>query len=126
MLIFMDSDSGRGGEGGGYLSTLPSPDAASICKYLPTVVSGIYVKVTAPEPAARLFRIRVELDEMDQASVLERGRRVFTPEQLGCSGIKCAARPLSLKLRLSLPLLPGTNMRRGLKRIGKLHLTMLC
>lgn len=41
----MDSDSGRGG----YLGTLPSPDAASICKYLPTVMSGIYVKVTAPE-----------------------------------------------------------------------------
>lgn len=34
------------GEGEVYLSTLPSPDAFSICKYLQTAMSGIYVKVT--------------------------------------------------------------------------------
>lgn len=67
----------RTGGRGGYLSTLPSPDVASICEYLPTVMSGIYVTVTAPEPAARLFGIRVEINETDQASVLERGRRVI-------------------------------------------------
>lgn len=44
------------GRGEVYLSTLPSPDAFSICKYLETAMSGIYVKVTMPEPAVRLFQ----------------------------------------------------------------------
>lgn len=45
---------GRAGGAGGrvYLSTLPSPDASSICKYLQTVMSGIYTKVTEAEPAS--------------------------------------------------------------------------
>lgn len=43
---------------------------------------------------------------------------------LGGAAIRCAAgsRFQSLKLRLSLLLLPGTNMRRGLKWIRKPHL----
>lgn len=45
---------GSGGRGVGrvYLSTLLSPDASSICKYLQTVMSGIYAKVTEAEPAS--------------------------------------------------------------------------
>lgn len=39
-----------------YLSTLPSPDAFSICKYLQTAMSGIYVKVTMAELNVRLFQ----------------------------------------------------------------------
>lgn len=45
---------GRWGEV--YLSTLPSPDAVCVCKYLQTAVSGIYVKVTMPELSVQLFK----------------------------------------------------------------------
>lgn len=71
----MDSDVEKwAGAAGGrlYLSTLPSPDASSVCKYLQTV------KVTAPGPAACFSRlhIRVERNEMDHALVLEKEERV--------------------------------------------------
>lgn len=57
MFIFMGSDIKMGvGEGGVYLSTLLSPDAFSICKYLQTAMSGIYVKVTMPELAVQMFQ----------------------------------------------------------------------
>lgn len=70
----MDSDVEKwAGAAGGrlYLSTLPSPDASSVCKYLQTV------KVTAPGPAACFSRlhIRVERNEMDHALVLEKEAR---------------------------------------------------
>lgn len=42
--------------GGLYLSTLLSLDIPSICKYLQTAMSGIYVKVMAAESAVRLFQ----------------------------------------------------------------------
>lgn len=49
MFIFMGSDIKMGeDETKVYLSTLPSPDASSICKYFQTTMSGIYV-VTMPE-----------------------------------------------------------------------------
>lgn len=59
-----------------YLSTLPSPDAFSICKYLQTAMSGIYVKVTMPELAVRLFQSPpyqcVEINEMDNTQILSK------------------------------------------------------
>lgn len=60
-----------------YLSTLPSPDASSICKYLQTAMSGIYVKVTMPELAVQLFQSApyqscVEINEMDNTQTLKR------------------------------------------------------
>lgn len=57
-----------------YLSTLPSPDAFSICKYLQTAMSGIYVKVTMPELAVQLFQSApyqscAEINEMDDTQI---------------------------------------------------------
>lgn len=53
-----------------YLSTLPSPDASSMFKYLQTAMSGIYVKVTEPEVVVRLFQSAtyqrsIETDDTD-------------------------------------------------------------
>lgn len=76
MFIFMGSDIKTGGGGGGvYLSTLPSPDAFSICKYLQTAMSGIYVKVTMPELAVQLFQSApcqscAEINETDDTQIL--------------------------------------------------------
>lgn len=63
MLIFMVSvikmaggGGVAGGSGGLYLSALLSPDVPSICKYLQTAMSGIYMKVMVAEPAVPLFQ----------------------------------------------------------------------
>ncbi len=65
-----------GGASEVYLSTLPSPDAFSICKYLQTAMSGIYVKVTMSELAVQLFQSApyqscVEINEMDDKETLK-------------------------------------------------------
>lgn len=52
----MAAAGGSGEVGGLYLSTLLSLDVPSICKYLQTAMSGIYVKVTAAEPEVQLFQ----------------------------------------------------------------------
>ena len=52
----MGSDIKRGGGEGRFISALcRPPDAFSICKYLQTAKSGIYVKVTTPGLAVQLF-----------------------------------------------------------------------
>lgn len=60
-----------GGGEGRFISALCCPlTLFSICKYLQTAMSGIYVKVTMPELAVQLFQSapyqsRVEINEMD-------------------------------------------------------------
>lgn len=77
MFILALSDGKRGwGPEEVHLSTLPSPGAVSICKYLQTAMSGIYVKVTKPELAVQLFQSapyqsRVERNETENTSSLK-------------------------------------------------------
>lgn len=57
MFILALSDRKRGwGPEEVHLSTFLSPGAVSVCKYLQTAMSGIYVKVTKPELAVQLFQ----------------------------------------------------------------------
>lgn len=83
---------GGGSEREVYLSTLPSPDTSSICKYQQTAMSGIYVKVTVAEAAAQLF----------QSASYQRGKKWILKRRVrfGLTGVEDML--LDVKIRVAL------------------------